>query len=151
MAKLSTKYCANKDGFLCLMSSLRERNAFGLFYALIVLLAVAYISTASLRGQGVGVDMINNLHLKYQSDLYAQSVLEMAKLCLQNLDEQECKSDEFVFDNQYNGGYDLVDTNDNRYEIHIYIQAKNFLTSQIQRTLTRAYLPITLNNKSHQL
>lgn len=129
------------------MLNLKWRNSFGLFYALIVLLAVAYISTASLRGQGVGIDMINNLHLRYQSDLYTQSVLEMARLCLQNLDEQKCRSDEFVFDAQYNGGYDLVDVNNQAYEIHIYIEVKNLRTSQIQRTLTRFYLPITLNDK----
>lgn len=148
MAELSTKYCANKDGFLYSMFSMKQRNSFGLFYALIVLLAVAYISTASLRGQGVGIDMISNLHLRYQSDLYTQSVLEMAKLCLQNLDEQECKSDEFIFDKQYNGGYDLVDANEQRYEVHIYIEAKNLRTSQIQRTLTRVYLPIASSAKS---
>lgn len=129
------------------MFDLKQRNSFGLFYALIVLLAVAYISTASLRGQGLGIDMMNNLHLKYQSDLYTQSVIEMAKLCLQNLDEEQCESDEFVFDNQYKGGYDLV-LNHQRYEVYIYIEAKNLRTSQIQRTLTRVYLPITFNKKS---
>lgn len=151
MGRFNTKFCANKDGFLYLMFDLKQRNSFGLFYAVIVLFAVAYISTASLREKGVGIDMINNLHLKYQSDLYTQSVLEMAKLCLQNLDEQECKSDEFVFDNQYNGGYDLVDVSEKGYEVHIYIEAKNIRTSQIQRTLTRVYLPITLNDKPNQL
>lgn len=148
MAELSTKYCANKDGFFYSMFSMKQRNSFGLFYALIALLAVAYISTASLRSQGVGIDMISNLHLRYQSDLYTQSVLEMAKLCLQNLDEQECKSDEFIFDKQYNGGYDLIDANEQRYEVHIYIEAKNLRTSQIQRTLTRVYLPIASSGKS---
>lgn len=128
---------------------MRLRKAFGLFYAIVALLAVAYISTASLRGQGVGIDMMNNLHLKYQSYLYTKSILKMAELCLENLGEQECKSDEFVFDNQYKGGYDVLGADDKKYEIHIYIEAKNLRTSALQRTLTRVYLPINLGEEKH--
>ncbi|PAF54520.1 hypothetical protein BKH42_01015 [Helicobacter sp. 13S00482-2] len=125
---------------------LKNRKAQGLYYALIVLLAVAYISTASLRTQGLGIDMMSNTHLKYQSSLYTKSILEMAKLCLQALDFERCNNDEFLFDAQYQGGYNIFRINDG-YEIHIYIQALNLRTSQIQRSLTRIYLPLQEDQK----
>ncbi|MDO7252418.1 hypothetical protein [Helicobacter cappadocius] len=118
---------------------MKYSKAQGLFYALMVLLAVAYISTASLRMQGVRIDAMSNSHLKYQSSLYVQSILEMAKLCLKTLTKEQCDNDEFIFDKEYKGGYNLFDIDDG-YEIHIYIQAINLRTSQVQRTLARTYL-----------
>lgn len=117
-------------------------SAYGLFYAIAVLLGVIYISLATIRTQGTQIDRLLNTHIAFQSSLFVQSLAEIATLCLQEYDFTHCQSDFFTFGRGFSGGYDLKEdkNGENRYYADIYVEAKNLRNAQMLRTTAEVFV-----------
>ncbi|PAF42936.1 hypothetical protein [Helicobacter sp. 11S03491-1] len=116
------------------------RKAYGLIYALVILLGIAYIGRASLRQEGLWIDWISNSHLKFQSRLYVQSIAEMAALCLKYYGFELCKSDKMIWGDYHKGGYDLSIDKNGYCWADVYVESQNLRTSQILRTTAKILL-----------
>lgn len=125
-------------------------RAYGVFYAIAVLLGIVYISLASLRTQSTQIDRLLNSHISFQSSLFVQSLAQIATLCLQEYDFDHCQSDFFVFNRDFSGGYSLKENKDNKngYYADIYIEAKNLRNARTLRTTAEVFLvPVNFTNK----
>ncbi|PAF46385.1 hypothetical protein BKH46_07915 [Helicobacter sp. 12S02634-8] len=119
------------------------RGGYVLLYALGILLGVVYIQMNTLHHSQIALDRTTNAHTRFQSLLDAHSIAEMARVCLEHYDAQDCDRDSFVFEGTL-GGYHLIKGSDGRYWADVYVERQNLRTSQILRTHLKTELKIQL-------
>ncbi len=120
-----------------------KMRGYGMIYALIVLLSVGFISQMSLHYLGGSEDSSTNFYGSFQNALYAKTLYEVAKKCLNRYDFNHCRKEEFMLEG-YSGGYELFEEGVDSYRIEIWVLSqnprnlhiiRNFLTKRIKRSL----------------
>ncbi len=92
-------------------------------YALLVLLAVGFVSKISLRHFGLIEDASTHFYGSFQNALYAKTLYQVAKACLSRYEMQVCDNQDFN-EGIYKGGYELFDDKDS-YRVEIWVLHQN--------------------------
>ncbi|WP_104697107.1 MULTISPECIES: hypothetical protein [unclassified Helicobacter] len=109
-------------------------KAYGMVYALLLLLAVTFSSQIVLKYFGASLDVGSNFYGSLQNEIYMKNVYEIAKKCLEKYDFNLCWEDEMVFDH-FSASYRLFEQEDS-YKIEIVLLHKNPRNLHIIRSFT---------------
>lgn len=109
------------------------KPAYALLYAMMFLLLITFFIMQFRANTAITLDRVINAHIRFQSQLYLQSLEQIARICR---DDARLLALDFTLDSGYVGGFEIVGK-----QAFLYVEALNRRTGQILRSTKEIALP----------